>query len=578
MRPSRPWATATLCAVAATTLTAATVAPSRLPAEPDSVSVVGAHPLPGPAATVERAATDLVAALGVVELADGTPCPDSQLQVRWDPPADGEFTHGAHTGPVGPAPQPDTVRVNGLVVCGDATFSYAGFEADLTDGGWSVTAVPYLAEEPGHDHHADGHEPDSGSHDGPEPTEGHEPSPPQDGTDAPGRDRPDTTGDAGGGAREPAADVPTGTGGWGPDIEGYAAYDPQRTCQPTSQPGTASLSSWLLGRYPNTSSYGIVRACHVGGRSEHKEGRAFDWRANAHLVGERAAVDDFVDALMATDQWGNRHALARRMGVMYVVWDRQIWSSYRADEGWRPYGGTSPHTDHMHISLSWAGALGQTSFYTGGPSDVLPAPDTSPVAAPPPAGPDPAADDGGEGSPAGGGHDGHRDRPPAVRPPDRPDRGHTDGADDSHRDGEGDGPPPDGSNDAGRDAPVPDDTGDRDRQVEERRRRPADQQRRREQERQRQERHEAQRRRAQEQEERRRQSEERRQADEERRRQAEEDRRADQRREHEQRQREQEDRRRREHEQRRQERDQRRHERDQRRPGPPDGKGRPGRP
>lgn len=32
----------------------------------------------------------------------------------------------------------------------------------------------------------------------------------------------------------------------------------------------------------------------------------------------------------------------------------RIWTRLRADEGWRPYGGSNPHTEHAHVSLTWA--------------------------------------------------------------------------------------------------------------------------------------------------------------------------------------------------------------------------------
>ncbi|MCU1450189.1 MAG: hypothetical protein JWP02_2359 [Acidimicrobiales bacterium] len=164
----------------------------------------------------------------------------------------------------------------------------------------------------------------------------------------------------------------------GPEIEGYARYEGQSTCDPTPKPGTVALRNLLLSRYPNTVSFGISRACDVGGVSEHKEGRAFDWGANVNNPAQRAAVDNFLAALFATDSYGHRHALARRMGVMYVIWNQQIWGAYKADTGWQPYSGDSPHTDHVHISLSWAGARAETSYYSG---HVVPGlPDVSPPA------------------------------------------------------------------------------------------------------------------------------------------------------------------------------------------------------
>lgn len=46
---------------------------------------------------------------------------------------------------------------------------------------------------------------------------------------------------------------------------------------------------------------------------------------------------------------------AARLGVTYIIWDRRIWSVERAAEGWRPYYGVSPHTDHVHVSFSARG-------------------------------------------------------------------------------------------------------------------------------------------------------------------------------------------------------------------------------
>ena len=54
----------------------------------------------------------------------------------------------------------------------------------------------------------------------------------------------------------------------------------------------------------------------------------------------------------------------RRLGIMYVIWDGEILRAYRPHLGWDPYRGPNPHTNHMHISLSWAGARQQTSWWT----------------------------------------------------------------------------------------------------------------------------------------------------------------------------------------------------------------------
>jgi hypothetical protein len=85
---------------------------------------------------------------------------------------------------------------------------------------------------------------------------------------------------------------------------------------------------------------------------------------------------------------------------MYMIWDAKIWKSYQADKGWQRYTGASPHTDHVHFSLSWAGAYAKTSYWTGTVAPVMPGP------VPPPATLAPTR-------PAGSAD--HRSRPAAPR-------------------------------------------------------------------------------------------------------------------------------------------------------------------
>jgi hypothetical protein len=39
---------------------------------------------------------------------------------------------------------------------------------------------------------------------------------------------------------------------------------------------------------------------------------------------------------------------ADRLGVLYVIWFRQIWLPAT---GWKAYHGASAHTDHVHVSM-----------------------------------------------------------------------------------------------------------------------------------------------------------------------------------------------------------------------------------
>jgi len=156
-------------------------------------------------------------------------------------------------------------------------------------------------------------------------------------------------------------------------IDPWPSYDPQSTCSPTAKKGTLELASYLQKHYPGSGSYGISRACSSGGRSEHKEGRAFDWRVNVTNAKERGYAYNFISRVRATDSAGHIAALARRMGIMYVIYNDTIYSSTHnfAARAYLNAGCSSKsscsatlrHRDHMHISLTRAGGAGRTSWY-----------------------------------------------------------------------------------------------------------------------------------------------------------------------------------------------------------------------
>ncbi|MCX6396961.1 MAG: hypothetical protein NTV23_10785 [Propionibacteriales bacterium] len=161
--------------------------------------------------------------------------------------------------------------------------------------------------------------------------------------------------------------------GWSAQVDAPAGYDAQRTCRSTPQPGTAALARWLLRSYPSTGSMGMIRGCGVGGTSEHKDGRAFDWAADVARPATKRAAYDFIRRALATDSAGNTHALARRLGIMYFIYNDTIWASYR-DFAPRAYLNSGcatrakcsrslRHLNHVHISLGYAGAAAQTSWY-----------------------------------------------------------------------------------------------------------------------------------------------------------------------------------------------------------------------
>lgn len=130
--------------------------------------------------------------------------------------------------------------------------------------------------------------------------------------------------------------------------------------------------------YPGTGSDGIVNTRGAEGEpAEHAEGRAWDWQVSSTDPVQRAQVQDLFSWLFKTDNYGNSFANARRLGIMYMIWDSQIFWMYRPSDGWRTFpctGVTGCHQDHVHISSTWAGAQQRTSYWTGqvSPADYGP--------------------------------------------------------------------------------------------------------------------------------------------------------------------------------------------------------------
>ncbi len=162
-----------------------------------------------------------------------------------------------------------------------------------------------------------------------------------------------------------AADVP---------VEPYAGYEPQTVCSPVAKPGTKVLGRWVVASFGGRAG-AIGRGCAGSSKSEHKEGRAFDWSLNAKSAADRTRAARFLQRITATGPTGERAELARRMGVMYLIWNDRIYAAYDEFRA-RPYRSSSckklkrcsktlRHRDHMHISLTRAGGMGRTSWYVG---------------------------------------------------------------------------------------------------------------------------------------------------------------------------------------------------------------------
>jgi hypothetical protein len=158
-------------------------------------------------------------------------------------------------------------------------------------------------------------------------------------------------------------------------IEDPTSYVGQTSCDPVVRRGTAKLAALLVHTYPGTTWASAYRCGTDGSQSEHYEGRAIDWMVSARNPQQLADAQSFYRWLLATDRFGNRFAMARRLGVMYLIFRNRMWGSW--DGRWHEYNNcwskkeagpayaNACHRTHMHISLSWNGARAHTTFWTG---------------------------------------------------------------------------------------------------------------------------------------------------------------------------------------------------------------------
>ena len=108
------------------------------------------------------------------------------------------------------------------------------------------------------------------------------------------------------------------------------------------------ITARTLHMYKEVKKAGFNRfvGCHRnGGPFEHPKGRACDWSlqksgfAPWHNQDTRMYGNNLMAFLVRN---------ADRLGILYVIWNRQIWFPAT---GWKTYHGPSNHTDHVHVSM-----------------------------------------------------------------------------------------------------------------------------------------------------------------------------------------------------------------------------------
>ncbi|MDT0531208.1 hypothetical protein RM555_19665 [Micromonospora sp. DSM 115977] len=128
---------------------------------------------------------------------------------------------------------------------------------------------------------------------------------------------------------------------------------PSESCSVNDPTTSGCITPRTLNALKQTQAAGYKRhvSCYrSGGSGEHPKGRACDFSAATGGFEDKTATGgdkSYGDSLAA---WHVRNA--SRLGVLYVIWYRQIW---HPGTGWRAYGGSgSPaadHTNHVHLSM-----------------------------------------------------------------------------------------------------------------------------------------------------------------------------------------------------------------------------------
>lgn len=128
---------------------------------------------------------------------------------------------------------------------------------------------------------------------------------------------------------------------------------PKESCRVADPTSDGCLTPRTLHAYQESRADGFKRytVCYSSRASgEHPKGRACDFSSatstfkNAAATGADKAYGDRLAAYFVKN--------ASRLGVMYVIWYRQIWMP---STGWRAYsasgGPAAVHTNHVHLSM-----------------------------------------------------------------------------------------------------------------------------------------------------------------------------------------------------------------------------------
>jgi len=140
------------------------------------------------------------------------------------------------------------------------------------------------------------------------------------------------------------------------------------------------LTDELKARHPGVVVYGIGDAAHKLETSDHNEDDtpgSKSEQTDADNVPEHRAIDVMLGPSFSKD---DAEHLVRDLVIdhpenkprlHYVIWNGVIWSeSHNFEE--RPYDGSNPHKDHVHVSGKASDDENTTSWHLGAPATPTP--------------------------------------------------------------------------------------------------------------------------------------------------------------------------------------------------------------
>ncbi len=140
------------------------------------------------------------------------------------------------------------------------------------------------------------------------------------------------------------------------ELDAVEQWQPNVICDPVDKPGLEAFGT-LIGTTYDRAYYTASRSC-IDQKSDHYDGRALDWPLDAGSPSDRRIGDAVATWLTANDG-----EMAKRFGIQSIIWNAHSWRPNGS--GWQGYVGQSTHTDHIHFSFTWDGAMMRTSWWTG---------------------------------------------------------------------------------------------------------------------------------------------------------------------------------------------------------------------